>query len=200
MFTCHHQRQRWQFWFPIFCARSEDPSHPFFCPRDALPFSIVHSQNLCNILDVERAANVCTLRHIERNMFALSLLHFRPRTCQCAMKEDKNCKTEAVWRRQGCSERACTHTETLEHSTLKHRRIYTQTLSHTDVFTHRHFHTQTFLHTDPFTHNTHLHTEVFTHKRIYTSTFLHTDAFIHRLFYTQTLWHAHTFTHRPFSA
>ena len=99
-----------------------------------------------------------------------------------------------------------------------YRRVYTQTLLHTDTLTRKHFHThthtdfytQTLSHTGTFAHNTHFHTQRLLHTDdftlLHTEAFTHTDAFTHRHFYTQTLWHTNTqaflhteaLTHRRF--
>ena len=101
-------------------------------------------------------------------------------------QQDKHCKGEAVWRRQGGRKRVregkkiwICRTWRCSTYIFTHRNSYAEALLQS--FTHKRLHT----HTNALTHII----SFFTHTRFYTQTLLHTDAFTRSPFYTQTLSH-----------
>ena len=92
-------------------------------------------------------------------------------------QEEKHCKGEAVWRRQGRRKRVMKGKERWRRCTVGGEDV-TQPLLYTDTFTHKHSYAETLLRTNRHTH-THAHKRLHTPQGFHTHTLLRTNAISH---------------------
>ena len=100
-------------------------------------------------------------------------------------QEEKQCKGEAVWRRQGRRKRVMKGKKRWRRCTVGGEDV-TQPLLYTDTFTHKHSYAETLLRTNRHTH---------THKRLHTPQGFHTHTHFcaQMRFHTQTPYDPFTF-------